>query len=159
MKHCRKTLALAAALAGLGGTPVMAGAINDSGFITGVSSLAAESSVVHATLWKPASATSALDFSAASVSVKGKALTIKIKIAARNPGTEQATDVTVTAASLSGVSTTTSLPLALRTIRSDASKTISLTFDSLPSGSEVELKIAGTCSLGDFFTTQTVIIP
>ncbi len=150
----------AVALASLRGAYAGAMDVNDSGMVAGASSVTADSPMpVHATRW--GQTPSALDFSASTLSVKTRTLAIKLKVVVTNASGSLAKGVRVTEASLDGEATATALPLALPTITPGASKTISLAFDGqgLASGSEVELKISGTCSLGDFFTTQTVIIP
>ena len=147
------------ALTDLGYGYARAFGLNDDGLVVGFSAVTSTDYFpVHAVLWSP-SGVSALTFSTPTVSVKGKTLTITVKMAASNPNNQPATDAKVESATLNGENTTTPLPLVIGTVKVGGSKTISLTFAGMTSGQEVELKISGTCALGDFFTTQTVIIP
>gem|GEM_PF-3633309 len=134
------------------GSALQVTAMNDSGLIIGYSG-------DHAVLWGEAASTdSVLDFSGAIVTRKGKTVTISVKTAVTNPGSESALNTFVNAVTLGGSAPSKNLPLKIGMIKPGASKSISLTFKDVPAG-EVTLNIQGTCSLGSFFTTQTVTVP
>ncbi len=100
-------------------------AMNDSGVIIGRSG-------GHAVLWgEVAEPVSVLDFSNATVTRKGKTVTITVKTAVTNPSSESALNTFVNAAMLGASTPTTSLPLKIGTIKPGASKTVSLTFKNV----------------------------
>lgn len=75
-----------------------------------------------------------------------------------NLGTATAYDVQVTGASLDGVATNSSLPLLYGAIKPGDSKKVMLQFKNPPSGGTT-LTVQGTCSLGEFISTQKVTVP
>lgn len=147
----------AIALPDLGGGYSRAWDINDDGVAVGMSYLTSSDPLPHAALWSTPGL-SALKMSTPTFTVKGKTLTVTVKISASNQNNLAATDIAVTTATLNDAPTTTALPLSIGTLKVGASKAITLTFDNFTSGQEVELKIEGTCSLGNFFASKTVTL-
>jgi hypothetical protein len=103
------------------------------------------------------SAPSSLTISDVTVMVRNdKVVTVTVQIG--NPNEATAYDVTVTAATLDGSSTNSTLPLVYGAIKPGESKKCTLQFKNVGAG-EQTLALRGTSSLGDFFTAQTVTVP
>lgn len=144
----------------LGGTMSEVYGISEGGLPFGGSNLA-DDAATHACLWgtiAPPEPESALTVSEATVTPRNaKVITVTVLIG--NPSaTETAYNVTVTAASVDGVDTNSSLPLVFGTIKPGATKKCTLQFKNVPSGEQI-LTILGTSSLGNFFSVQMVTAP
>ncbi|MFB3784857.1 MAG: hypothetical protein ACE15F_00665 [bacterium] len=99
---------------------------------------------------------SALNISVTSVMPRNtKVWTVTVLIT--NPGATTAYYVTVDTARLDSKDTNSPLPLVYGAIKPGASKQCTLQFKKVPSGPQT-LDIQGTCSLGGFFTSQTVTV-
>jgi uncharacterized membrane protein len=145
-------------LAGLGGNLTVAEGINDAGVVVGQSALDEDTvRPVHACVWTTTAPTSSLTISEVAAT-RRNSRTITVTLQIGNPSTDNAMNVTVTAANLGGTDTTTTLPLLFGKIKPGASKKCTLQFKNVPAG-DATLTVHGTSSLGDFFTTQTVAVP
>ena len=130
------------------GTHVLTLAVTDS---YGASS----SDTVTITVARPASA---LTVTVTSVARKGKSVVVTAEIS--NTQATAATDVTVTEATLGGVNTVSRLPLSVRTVRANSTKSCTVKFDgnAIPAGAAT-FWLYGTSSMGDFYTEVQVTVP
>jgi hypothetical protein len=101
---------------------------------------------------------SALTLTVQSVARNGKSVVVWVLI--ENPTAADVADVAVTAASLGGVNTNTRLPITTKKIRAGSSTKCQFKFagDAVLAG-ETAFNAEGACSLGGFFTTETVTVP
>ncbi len=145
-------------LAGLGGSWSVVGVINEAGQMGGESSPEG-ARPIHACIWsESAPPESSLIVSVDAISRKGR--TVNVSVLLTNPSTTAATTVELTDASLGGVTTISRLPLTTKSIKPDGSKLFTLKFySSSVAPGTASLSIEGTCSLGAFFSTQTVTVP
>lgn len=116
---------------------------------------ASSSDTVTITVARPSSA---LTVTVTSIARKGKSIVITADIS--NTRTTAATEVTVTEATLGGMTTTSRLPLAVRTIRENNSKSCTLKFDgnAVPAGTAT-FWLYGTSSVGNFYTEVSLTVP
>ena len=93
----------------------------------------------------------------ASVSLKGKTLTVSLPIT--NVSADTVNNVEVTAASLDGTTQDMRLP-SIKNIRPGTTKSVTLKFavSGTASGDQT-LTVEGTSSAGGFSTVQTVVVP
>jgi probable HAF family extracellular repeat protein len=142
----------------LGGDNIQVLGIGPDGLAVGGSSLV-DNTAFHACTWAPASpppppSDSVLDLSDATVLVRGKNVAVQVTLT--NPTATTASNTTFTTATLGDVPASGSMKVG--TIKAGAGKTCTLQFKNVPAG-EASLVLEGTCSLGDFSRTQTVIVP
>ncbi|MHB0936223.1 MAG: PKD domain-containing protein [Armatimonadota bacterium] len=116
---------------------------------------ASSSDTVTITVARPPSA---LTVTVTSVARKGKSVVVMAEIS--NTQATAATDVTVTEATLGGVNTVSRLPLSVRTVRANSSKSCTVKFTSaaIPAGT-VTFWVYGTSSMGNFYAEVPVTVP
>ncbi len=84
---------------------------------------------------------------------------VTVIVTITNPTNAAVSNVSVTAATLDGIPTSSRLPDSVtRSLRAGTSKTCKLMFAGVPAGSAT-FTLTGTCSAGAFSTTQTLTVP
>ncbi len=84
---------------------------------------------------------------------------VLVTVTIRNPASATVSNVSVTAATLGGIATSTRLPDAVaKSMRAGTTKTCKFQFTGVPAGSAT-FTLTGTSSAGGFSTTQTVTVP